>query len=575
VFLVVAVLAALVYVAWQRTGERTALPETAAAADARTARGGQLVASIRSEPATYNRYAPAGAVAATEVVTLLTHARLVRVNRAADELEPWLASGWTESNDGRTFTLTLRDGVRFSDGQPFTSADVAFSFRAAYDPTVNSSLRSSLQVNGRPLDVSTPDPHTVVVTLPEPFAPGLRLLEHLPVLPRHRLEAALEAGRFDAEWVPSRPLADIAGLGPFVLVEHAAGQRLVFDRNPHYFRRDEAGVQLPYLDRLVLAISPDQSTETLRLEAGEVDLMANGDIRPQDYASLKRQADAGRLVLHEVGIGLDPDFLSFNLRPGGAADPRAAWLTRRELRQAISAGVDRGAIVNAVYLGEAVPIHGPVSPGNRTWFSESAPAYPYDPARARALLATAGLTDRDGDGMLEDGRGLPARFSILSQAGHIRERVTAVVQEQLRQLGLQVDIVSLDPRGIFQRWSAGDYDAIFFGLQASSTDPALNREFWVSSGAYHFWNPSQPAPATAWEARIDALMREVAAARSLAARQRAFAEVQAILGEELPAIYFVAPRVTIATTRKVVNPLPAPQVPQLLWSADSLAALSR
>jgi peptide/nickel transport system substrate-binding protein len=375
--------------------------------------------------------------------------------------------------------------------------------------------------------------------------------------------------------VPSRPLADIAGLGPFVLVEHAAGQRLVFDRNPHYFRRDEAGVQLPYLDRLVLAISPDQSTETLRLEAGEVDLMANGDIRPQDYASLKRQADAGRLVLHEVGIGLDPDFLSFNLRPGGAADPRAAWLTRRELRQAISAGVDRGAIVNAVYLGEAVPIHGPVSPGNRTWFSESAPTYPYDPARARALLATAGLTDRDGDGMLEDGRGLPARFSILSQAGHIRERVTAVVQEQLRQLGLQVDIVSLDPRGIFQRWSAGDYDAIFFGLQASSTDPALNREFWVSSGAYHFWNPSQPAPATAWEARIDALMREVAAARSLAARQRAFAEVQAILGEELPAIYFVAPRVTIATTRKVVNPLPAPQVPQLLWSADSLAALSR
>jgi peptide/nickel transport system substrate-binding protein len=462
--------------------------------------------------------------------------------------------------------------VVFSDGRPFTSADVLFTFRVAYDPAVNSSLRSSLQVNGRPLAVSAPDPQTVVVTFPEPFAPGLRLLDHLPVLPRHRLEAALDAGAFNAEWVPSRPLTDVAGLGPFTLTEHVPGQRLVFDRNPHYFRRDERGSQLPYLDRLILAISPDQSTETLRLEAGEVDLMTNGDIRPQDYAGLKRQADAARLVLHDVGVGLDPDFLSFNLRPARAADPRAGWLMRRELRQAIAFGVDRQAIVNAVYLGAAVPINGPVSPANRTWFSDSAPQYPHDPARARTLLAAAGLTDRDGNGTLDDARGVPARFSIITQTGHIRERVTTVVQEQLRQLGLQVDIVSLDPGGIFQRWSAGDYDAILFGLQASSTDPALNREFWLSSGAYHFWNPAQQKPATEWEARIDTLMREQATARSLADRQRAFAEVQRIIGEELPSIYFVVPRVTIATTRKVMNATPAPQIPQLLWSADSLAA---
>jgi peptide/nickel transport system substrate-binding protein len=118
----------------------------------------------------------------------------------------------------------------------------------------------------------------------------------------------------------------------------------------------------------------------------------------------------------------------------------------------------------------------------------------------------------------------------------------------------------------------GDYDAIYFGLQASSTDPSLNADFWFSSGAYHFWNPSQPTPATDWERRIDELMREQASAADLSGRQRAFAEIQRIFGDELPSIYFVAPRVTLATSPRVVNPTPAPQIPQLLWSVDTLAA---
>jgi peptide/nickel transport system substrate-binding protein len=159
----------------------------------------------------------------------------------------------------------------------------------------------------------------------------------------------------------------------------------------------------------------------------------------------------------------------------------------------------------------------------------------------------------------------------MTQAGHIRERVVSVLQEQLGRLGIGVDIVALDPGGLFQRWQAGDFDAIYFGLQASSTDPALNPEFWLSSGPYHFWNPRQPSPSTPWERRVDDLMREQMTASDLAARQRAFAEVQRILEDELPSIYFVAPQVTLATSRKVLNATPAPQIPQLLWNADSLA----
>ena len=160
------------------------------------ARGGELLATIRSEPATYNRYVPAGASAATDVVTFLTQARLVRVNRATDELEPWLAEGWTVSADNQAYTITIRPDLKFSDGQPMTSADVLFSFRAAYDPGVGSLLGSALSVHGKPLDVTAPDARTVVVKFPQPFAPGLRLLDSLPILPKHTLGAALDAGQF-------------------------------------------------------------------------------------------------------------------------------------------------------------------------------------------------------------------------------------------------------------------------------------------------------------------------------------------------------------------------------------------
>jgi peptide/nickel transport system substrate-binding protein len=537
------------------------------------ARGGELVASIRSEPPTYNRLT--GSHAATDLVTLLTQARLVRVNRATDDLEPWLAHGWTVSPDGLTYTVTLREGLTFSDGHPLTSDDVLFSFRAAYDAKVSSPLASALEINGRPLDVSAVDARTIRIRFPEPFAPGLRVLDTLPIVPRHKLEAALQGGTFASAWTPSTPLSDVVGPGPFILTEHVAGQRLVFTRNPRYFRSDANGVQLPYLDRLTLVVTPDQNTEALRLEAGEIDLMSNGDIRPQDHAAFKRLADQGRLAMHDVGISLDPDFLSFNLRPSRPAGRQSAFMGRREFRQAISCGVDRQAIVNTVYLGAAVPIYGPITPGNRRWHSDQAPACPLDRDKARRLLASAGLSDPNGDGALEDDAGRPARFSILTQAGHLRERAATVIQDQLRQLGIAVDVVSLDPGGIQERWLRGEYDAIYFGLQASSTDPALNPDFWFSAGPYHFWNPAQATPATPWERRIDELMREQATAADPEGRRRAFAEVQHIMGDELPSIYFVATRITLATTRRVLNAAPAPQAPQLLWSVDTLASATR
>jgi peptide/nickel transport system substrate-binding protein len=565
----VSALAAVAAAVWWTHAPR---PEsTAAGRGGSIARGGELIASLRSDPPSYNRYVKSGA--ATDLVTLLTQARLVRVNRATDDLEPWLAESWTASDDGLKFTLKLRQAV-FSDNVPFTSDDVLFSFRVAYDDRVHSPLKESLEAGGQPLRVSAPDPSSVVIEFPVPFAPGLRLLDNLPILPKHKLASALEAGTLSDEWTPAKPLDTVAGLGPFVLSEHVSGQRLVFNRNPHYFRRDGAGSQLPYLDRLTVVIIGEQNAEALRLQAGETDLMANGELRPADYAAFKKLESAGRLRLYEIGTSLDPDFLWFNLSRAGAQTPGRALLAQKAFRQAISYGVDRQAIADSVYLGAAVPIFGPISPGNVKWYSADVPIRTYDPARARALLTSLGFTDRDGDGMLETQAGAPVRFSMLSQAGHIRGRTAAAIQSQLQQIGVGVDVVELDPGGITTRYVKGDYDSIYFGIQASSTDPSLNLDLWLSSGNMHFWNPGQREPATDWEKRIDELMREQSQARDFDRRKRAFAEVQRILGEELPVIYFVAPRVTIATTPRVLDPTPVLQLPQLLWSADTLAAAS-
>jgi peptide/nickel transport system substrate-binding protein len=535
-------------------------------------RGGELVALLRSEPTTYLRVTEVQGTAAGDLYSLLSDGRLVRVNRATDVLEPGLAERWTEAPDHLSYTLTLREGLAFSDGSPLTSADVLFSFRAAYDPRLNSSLALSLKVAGQPLAVEAPDARTIVVRLPSAFAPGLRLVENLPIIPRHKLEAAFDQGRLGQTWGVGTPPSEIVTSGPFVLREHASGQRMTFARNPHYWQKADDGTALPYLDTLVVQFVPDQNAEALRMQSGDADVMSNADIRPEDYAAFRRLAEEGRMRLIDAGVGLDPNLLWFNLTAAKAADPRSAWLQRKEFRHAISCAVDRQAIANAVFLGEAVPIHGPVSPGNRTWYTPPANPCNHDLGRARELLASAGLTDRNGDGMLDDATGAPARFSILTQSGHtIRERTVSMLQEQLRQVGLAVDVVALDPGGVGRRWFQGDYDSIYFGVQASSTDPASNREFWLSSGPFHFWNRAQATPATEWERRIDELMVQQAAASDLTERQRLFAEVQRVFEAEMPALYFVAPKVTIAVSGRVRNERPAPQVPQLLWSAETLA----
>ncbi len=553
---------------------------TATSASEQPQAGGLLVATVRAEPRSFNRLVTSDLTSLT--LSALMHARLVRVNQLTQQLEPWLAERW-DTADNLHFVLHLHPDITFSDGTPFTAADVVFTFAALYDPRSNSPLTDAFKIDGKPIDVQAQDDHTVALTFPAPYGPGLRLLDNLPILPRHRLEAALNAGTFHDAWSTTTPPSEIAGLGPFMLHAYVPGERVELERNPHYWRSDAHGTRLPYLDRVALEIVPNQSSEIFRLESGEADLVSS-ELRPDDVPAFRKMAEQGRTKVFDLGPGLDPDFLWFNLRPDGPASGGAGaaehtdgttsarpWLARRELRQAVSYAIDRDEFVNTVLLGAGTPVYGPVTPANKEWYADDLPTYPHDVEKARALLATIGLRDSNQDGMLENPDGTPARFTLFTQKGRpLRERAVAFIKEDLRKIGLDVEVSTLEFPALIDRITRGTYDAVYFGAAASDTDPSVNLDFWLSSGAFHVWNPGQPKPATPWEAQIDELMHKQMQTPDQAERKRLFHEVQRIFATEIPVLYFAAPKVIVATSARVMNAHPVLLQPEVLWSAETL-----
>jgi peptide/nickel transport system substrate-binding protein len=532
-------------------------------------RGGTLISSLRSEPRTFNRIV--AAQVPVDLFAILTGGKLLRVNRATQELEPALAESWTVSPDNKTFTLKLRDGVTWSDGVPFTSADVLFSFQAIYDPKVASPLDGVLRVKGKPFAVSAPDARTVVINLPSTLGSGIAILDNLYLAPKHKHEAALKAGTFAQAIGVSTPPADLVGTGPFKLTTYAPGQRLVFDRNPRYWKKDAAGIQLPYLDQIILEIVPDQNAELVRLQSGQFDMLQQ-QIRPEDITTLRPLEDQGKIKLVELGVAADADSFFFNLKsPYWEKDPRREWITHKEFRRAISHAIDREAFANTVFLGAGVPIWGPVTPGNQKWFSPNVPRYGYSLDRAKELLAGLGLTNRDADEWLEDPKGAEAHFSVLAYRGNSSvERGAAILRDELKKVGIRVDVVLLEQNSVQQRLFKGDFESIMFVFNATSLDPAMNPDFWLSSGAAHVWNIGQDKPATDWEKQIDDLMAIVMSSVDQAERKRAFDEIQKIFGDHVPVLYFVAPRLYMGVSTRVGGLTPSILRPQLLWNAERM-----
>jgi peptide/nickel transport system substrate-binding protein len=537
-------------------------------------RGGRLVISLRAEPKTLNPLTAADAPS-REVIGAM-QADLVHINRATQLTEPALAKSWKISPDGLQYTLTLRQGLRFSDGHPLDADDVLFTFRVYLDESVHAAQRDQLIVGSKPITVRKVDAQTLVFQFAKPDGVEERLFDGFAILPRHLLEKPYQEGKLGQLWTTATPPSEWAGLGPFRLKEYVAGQKLVLERNPYYWKTDTKGNRLPYLDELVFLFVPSADAQVLRFQSGETDIISR--LSAENFSVLGRQQRG--YSMSDAGPGLEYNFLFFNLNDLGeksSADfaRKQKWFRDVRFRQAISAAVDREAIVRLVYQGRGAALWGPVTPGNHRWIDSSIPHSPRSLDRARALLKEARFSwspASNGESLLLDSEGKPVEFSILTSSSNAdRTKMATLLQDDLKQLGIHLQVVPLEFRSLIDRVTqTKEYDSCLLGLVSFDADPTADLNVWLSSGGTHLWNPAQVHPSTGWEAEIDRLMEQQLSTPGYDQRKKLYDHVQEILAQNQPMIFLASPDILVGAKNSVANLHPAVLEPYVLWNVEQL-----
>jgi peptide/nickel transport system substrate-binding protein len=534
--------------------------------------GGRLVVGQRSEPKTLNPVTATDAVS-REVFERL-HADLIEINRSTQKTEPALAKSWKMSPDGRTFTLKLRKGIRFSDGHPFDADDVVFSFTVYLDEAVSSPQRDLLLIDGKPLTISKLDQYTVRFSLPRPYAAAERLFDSFAILPRHILEKPYREGKFVQAWPLNAPPTELVGLGPFRIKQYWPGQRILLERNPYYWKADRDNHRLPYLDELVFLFVGSEDAQVMRFEAGETDLINR--LSSENYSLLSKEQSRTGSQLTDLGPSLEYNFLVFNQNDlaGKKLDGIArkqVWFQDQKFRQAVSAAVDRDSIVKLVYGTRGTALWGNVAPGNKMWVNKSIPHPPRSLETARQLLKSAGFT-WNGAGQVLDRTGQPVEFSIATSSSNAqRMKMATLLQDDLSHLGMQVHVVPLDFRAMIDRvFQSFDYEAAIMGLGGGDADPNPEMNVWLSNGSMHLWRMNETQPATPWEREIDQMMNEQMVTLDYRKRKKLYDRVQQIISEQMPFIFLATPNILAGAKAEVGNFQPALLDHYTLWNADQL-----
>jgi peptide/nickel transport system substrate-binding protein len=535
---------------------------------------GRLVTSLRAEPKTLNPFVATDAPS-QEVIGVM-QADLVHINRATQLTEPALAKSWKVSSDGLDYTLTLRQGLHFSDGQPLDAEDVLFTFRVYLDEAVHAPQRDLLIIGGKPITVRKVDALTLVFHFAKPYSVGERVFDGLAILPRHLLERPYQDGKLAQLGSLSTPANQWAGLGPFRLKEYVPGQRLVLERNPYYWKADTQGQRLPYLNELVFLFVTSADAQVVRFQSGDTDLISR--LGSENFSVLSRQQRG--YTMADAGPGLEYNFLFFNLNDlGDKTAPETArkqkWFREVKFRQAVSAALDREAIVRLVYQGRGAALWGPVTPGNKRWVDAAVPHPARSLDKARQLLRDAGFqwTNKPREEpALVDAEGKPVEFSILTSSSNAdRTKMATLIQDDLKQLGMRVQVAPLEFRSLIDRVTqTKEYDACVMGLVSFDADPNSDINVWLSSGGMHLWNPEQTHPATPWEAEIDRLMGLQLTVTGGVQRKKLYDRVQEILAENQPMIFLASPDILVGAKNTIGNFHPAVLEPYVLWNVEQL-----
>ncbi|MGQ9630221.1 MAG: ABC transporter substrate-binding protein [bacterium] len=462
---------------------------------------------------------------------------LTRFDANSGEMVPEIAESWSYSEDGLTWTFKLRRDVRWSDGTPLTADDVLFTYNDVhFNENVQSPAIDIYLIEGEPFKVEKVDDYTFKIITPKPFAPLLYELQG-EILPKHIMAKAVEEGTIKDMWGIRTPPKEIVGNGPFVIKEYIPSQKVVLERNPYYYKRDDAGNRLPYVDRVEIFIVPDTETEFLKFKNGEIDAYSlTGD----KYPILKPLEKEKDFTIYNSGPTFGSTFLTFNQNPNAVKPPKLDWFTDANFRRAVAHCIDKESMIENIFEGLAYPQDAALSSGFKPYFNPNVRKYEYDLEKAKEILEKAGYKDRDGDGVREDKNGNRVEFTIVTNVGNKpREQMGLMIQEDLKKVGIKANFSPIDFNALVERLTKTyDWEALLIGLTGVA-EPHAGSNVWQSSGHLHVWNPRQKEPATDWEAQIDELFDRGAVTLDREKRIAIYHKWQEIAAEQVPLIYTV------------------------------------
>ncbi|MCS6960085.1 MAG: ABC transporter substrate-binding protein [Pseudanabaenaceae cyanobacterium SKYGB_i_bin29] len=502
-------------------------------------------------------------------------------------LIPELAEKWEFRNDGLELLFTLKSGLKWSDGKPLTIEDVLFTFRDIYfNEAIPSSIQDIFRVGEkRELpQVEKVNDRVISFKLPEPFAPFLRFAGGASILPKHILAKAVREKdttgkpKFLQTWAIDTDLHTLVGNGPYVLKRYLPAERLVYERNPHYYRQS-----LPHIPRLVYQIMPSPDSTVLRFRSRDIDVIPQ--VRAQDFPILKRQEDRYGFRIYQLGEGSSRSFLMFNLNRGRNqegkpfVDPvKAEWFNDVNFRRAIAYGINRQAMINTYYRGLGLPQDSPIPPLSPYHFSrqEGVPFYDYDPDKAKELLQRSGFS-YNSQNRLVDKNGNLVRFTIMTSTGGAGATLAPMIKNDLDRLGITVDLQIIDFTALIDRLDRSkNWETAMLGW-GGGIEPHGSFHLWYSAGSSHMFNlgpnPGEPPfpgrVVSDWEREIDRLL--IAGAREIDEKKRRqiYGQFQKLVQEQVPMIFMVSPRAMSAVSNRLrgIDPSPAGGV---LWNLDEL-----
>jgi peptide/nickel transport system substrate-binding protein len=349
----------------------------------------------------------------------------------------------------------------------------------------------------------------------------------------------------------------------------------VLTPNPHYWKIDQSGQRLPYLDYFILKFVSESNTAVAHFATGKSD--ASG-IGASDNIWVKEAAETYGFTLHDRGPSSSVNFFWFNQHRGSdeAGKPylsphKLRWFTDKSFRQAVQYATNRQGIINALLFGKGEPLTSIIPPAQGKWHNPDLPRYDYDPEKARDLLSESGFY-WDSQGKLFDREGIPVEFTLLLVESASFDTIGVTFVENMKALGLSVKMERCDFATLLRRTDdTFNYDMTMLGWGSpdASYDPSGSKALFLSSGQFHQWYPEQSEPMTLWEARIDELIGLQERTLDEAVRVAYMHEVQAILAEELPLLYGFTPYGYVGVKNKWRNVF-VPSAGTTLWNIEEI-----